>query len=577
MRVLGLSFMYHDSAAALVVDGQVIAAAEEERFSRKKHSLDFPTYAVDACLKMGGVEVGALDAVVFYEKPLQKFERIVTTAARVFPRGLRLFSDALPLWARYKLFIGDLIREHLGYEGPVHFADHHYAHAASAFYASGFEAASILTMDGVGEWATMTRGVGRGPRIELFDELRYPHSLGLLYSTVTAFLGFRVNNGEGKVMGLASYGEPRFVDALLEDVVDVRDDGSFRMNLDYFAFFREQVMYSPRFVEAFGPPRAPEAEITARDEDLAASLQAVVERVSLNAARALLARTKVPRLCVAGGVGLNSVSNGRVLEELDYEEMFIQPASGDDGGALGAALYFVHQVKGAPRRWHMETAFLGPANDPDDVRRTLQLRGLPYRHFADTGALIARVADDLAAGRIVGWMQGRMEYGPRALGNRSILANPTLPDMQDVLNARVKHREPFRPFAPACPVEEVAEWFEPGWESPYMLLVARTRPDKAARLPAVTHVDGTARLQTVRREHNPRYYDLIRAFGERSGVPVLLNTSFNIRGEPIVADHGDALTCFLNTDLDVLVMEDCYLIKGPAPAEGGVRPLVEPG
>lgn len=574
MNILGLSFMYHDSAAALLMDGEVVAAAAEERFSRKKHSLDFPAGAIDACLKIGGISVKDLDVIVFYEKPLLKFERIITMNTLAFPKGRRQFSDAMPLWLKYKLFIRDLIRSNLNYNGEVVFADHHYAHAASSFFASGFEEAAILTSDGVGEWATMTRGAGRGNRIALTHEIRYPHSLGLLYSTVTAFLGFRVNGGEGKVMGLASYGEPRFYERMMRDMVDLKEDGSFRMNLDYFSFFEDVVMFSPRFVAQFGPPRVPESEITTRDEDLAASLQKVVETVLLQAARHLRRETGLKSLCIAGGVGLNSVANGKILEECDFERLFVQPAAGDDGGAIGGALYYWHQVLGRPRSWSMKHAFLGPANDSAAIRRCLEARRLPYRHYEDKGLLVARAARDLAAGRIVGWLQGRMEYGPRALGNRSILANPSIPGMKDIINRRVKHREPFRPFAPAVPLEDVATYFDPPFESPYMLLVVRTRPHWTERLAAVTHVDGTARLQSVTREQNSLFYDLLRQYGRETGVPVLLNTSFNIRGEPIICDFGDALTCFLNEDMDCLALEDCYLVKGPG--EPGRRRVLPP-
>ena len=560
-KILGLSFMYHDSAAVLMDGGDVVAAAAEERFSRKKHSLDFPQRAISSCLELGGMTVQDLDAVIFYEKPLLKFERIITMCTLAFPRGFRLFAESIPLWIKYKLLIGRMIRENLQYGGKIYYADHHYAHAASSFYASGFGEADILTLDGVGEWVTMTRGQGVDQHITLTQELRYPHSLGLLYSTVTAFLGFRVNGGEGKVMGLASYGEPRFFDEMMKEMVQLRDDGSFRLDLRYFAFTRDLVMYSPLFISRFGPPREPESEITARDEDLAASLQKVVEHVVLRAAGHMQQQSRRRRLCLAGGVGLNSVLNGKILEHVDYDEIFIQPASGDDGGALGAALYLYHQVMDQPRKWRMKHAFLGPASDGDEVHRFLDSRRIKHRRYGRMEELVERVATDLAGGRIVGWMQGRMEYGPRALGNRSILANPAIPGMKDTLNARVKHRESFRPFAPTVLQERVGDYFDPAWESPYMLLVARTRQEHLDSLAAVTHVDGTARLQTVTREQNPLYYDLIQRFGEKTGVPVVLNTSFNIRGEPIVCDHGEALTCFLNTGLDCLAIENCYVLK----------------
>jgi carbamoyltransferase len=553
--------MYHDSSACLVMDGQVVAASEEERFSRQKHSLDFPEQAIAACLKIGGIEVKDIDVVVFYEKPLLKFERIVTMNIEAFPRGYRLFADSIPLWLKYKLFIRQMIREHLDYSGKIAFMDHHYAHASSTFFASGFDEAAILTMDGVGEWATMTRGVGRGTRLNLMHELRYPHSLGLLYSTITAYLGFRVNGGEGKTMGLASYGQPVYADWMLKTLLDIRDDGSFRLNLDYFDFHRDMVMYSRKFTDQFGAPRVPESEITQRDKDIAASLQLAVETIAMNAARHLQKETGLKRLCIAGGVGLNSVANGRILNELPFDEIFIQPASGDDGGSLGAALGYYHHILGKPRVWKMENAFLGPANDPAEVEAFLALRGIPHRVTANRDELIGRGAAALASGKIIGWVQGRMEYGPRALGNRSILANPTLPDMKDVLNARVKHREWFRPFAPVVLKEKVGDYFDPPFESPYMLLVSNTRPDKVELLPSITHVDGTARLQTVSRESNPLFYGLIERFGQKTGTPVLLNTSFNIRSEPIVCDYGDALTCFLNTDLDAMALENCWLEK----------------
>lgn len=575
MNILGLSFMYHDSAACLLTDGRVVAAAAEERFSRKKHSLDFPRDAIAACLKIGGIGIQDLDVIVFYEKPMLKFERILTMNALSFPKGFVQFAESMPLWLKYKLFVEDLIRDNTGFRGKVCFADHHYAHAASAFFSSGFDDAAILTMDGVGEWATLTRGRGTGNRVTLTHEMRYPHSLGLLYSTLTAFLGFKVNGGEGKVMGLASYGKPTFYDAFMKDLVDMRPDGSFRLDLDWFSFHRDLVMYSPKFVRRFGPPRVPESAITERDQDLAASLQKVVETSALRAAETLQRETGSRRICIAGGVGLNSVTNGMIREQLGFEDIFITPASGDDGGALGSALYYWHQVHGGPRVWRMTDAFLGPSSTPEEVRRFLDLRGVPYVRLPED-RLLDRVADDLVQGRFVGWMQGRMEYGPRALGNRSILANPMIPGMKNTLNRRVKFREVFRPFAPACPLERTAEFFEPSFENPYMLLVVRTRPDKAALLPEVTHVDGTARLQTVTREQNPRFHALIHRFGERTGVPVVLNTSFNVRGEPIVCDHGDALDCFLNTDLDRLVIEDCYLAKVPPGEPGAFRPLVQP-
>ncbi|MBI4676817.1 MAG: carbamoyltransferase [Elusimicrobia bacterium] len=569
MRILGLSFMYHDSAAALVRDGEVVAAAAEERFSRKKHSLDFPDQAIAYCLSEGGMDAQDLDAVVFYEKPLLKFERIMTMHVRAFPGGFDQFRHAMPLWFKWKLFIPQWIRDKLGYRKRILFADHHYAHAASSFFASGFEQAAIMTTDGVGEWATLTRGRGDGNRIHLEDEIRYPHSLGLLYSAVTAFLGFEVNEGEGKVMGLASYGEPRLFSDMMKEIIDVREDGSFRLNMDYFSYHRDVVMYGPRFIERFGPPRAPEAAITRRDEDLAASLQKVVEEVCIRIARGLHDRTRPPNICVAGGVGLNSIMNRKLLQHTDFRNIFIQPAAGDDGGALGAALFAYHQYFGHDRRWSMKNAYLGPASRSQDIRRYLEARKIAYRHYPDFPELARRVAGDLQRGRIVGWYQGRMEFGPRALGNRSILANPTLPDMKDILNKRVKHREGFRPFAPSVLLEHCGDYFDLDVESPYMLLVADVRPDKRSRVPAVTHIDGTARVQTVTKGQNPRFHELIEKFYDLSGVPMVLNTSFNVRGEPIVCDHHDATECFLNCGMDALVLGDYYVSKRAAETAAG--------
>ncbi|MDD5656614.1 MAG: carbamoyltransferase N-terminal domain-containing protein [Elusimicrobia bacterium] len=563
MLILGVSFMYHDSAAAILCDGKVVAAAAEERFSRQKHSLEFPEQSIAYCLRECGIEVNDLDFLVFYEKPLLKFERILMTHIDSFPEGFGQFREAMPLWLRWKLFIPELVRRRLGYTGRILFADHHYAHAASSFFASPFDEAAVLTADGVGEWTTLARGAGRGNRVNLTKELRYPHSLGLLYSAVTAFLGFRVNGGEGKVMGLASYGEPRFARVFQEEILDIRDDGSFRLNMDYFLFHKELVMYGPKFVSRFGPPRAPDGPITRRDEDLAASLQSVVEELCVRIARSLQRETRLKRLCVAGGVGLNSKMNRRLIADTDFKEIFIQPAAGDDGGALGAALLLYHQRLGRPRDWVMQNAYLGPECAPADIRRTLQRRRIAHEEFHDPDRLLDRAAHDLAAGRIVGWVQGRMEYGPRALGNRSILADPRASGMKDILNRKVKHREPFRPFAPAVLYEKMGEYFDLEVESPYMLLVADVRPDQRDRLPAITYVDGTARVQSVRREHNPRFHGLLSRFGELTGVPVLLNTSLNTRGQPIACDHHDALECFLNTDMDILVAGDFYITKHP--------------
>ncbi len=561
MNILGLSFMYHDSAAALIKDGIVIAAAAEERFSRKKHSLDFPGKACAYCLQEGGISIDEVDYIVFYEKPLLKFERIMMMHLEHYPRGLSQFCTAMPLWFKYKLFIKQMIRKALNYKKKILFVDHHYAHAASSFFASGFERAAILTADGVGEWATLTKGSGNGNQIELTHELRYPHSLGLLYSTITAFLGFKVNGGEGKVMGLAAYGVPVYFDDMMKELIDVKPDGSFMLNMDYFGYHYEMVMFNKKFIARYGQPRVPESEITARDKDLAASLQKVVETVCVLCAQQLYRETALPNICIAGGVGLNTLTNGRILKESGFKNIFIQPASGDDGGALGAALFVYHQYLGNERRWNMQNAYLGPSNDAKQVRAYLDARHVSYQEYGELSQLIDRVAQDLQAGKIIGWVQGRMEYGPRALGDRSIIANPLIADMQDTLNNKVKHREPFRPFAPVVPLEHCREYFDLDVESPYMLLVSDVLPEKRKLLPSITHVDGTARVQTVTKAQNERLYALTVRFGELTRTPVLLNTSFNVRGEPIVCDHADAFKCFLSTDMDVLVIDDIYISK----------------
>ena len=594
MRVLGLSAFYHDSAAALIEDGRIVAAAQEERFTRRKHDAGYPARAVAWCLDEAGVAPSGIDRVAFYDKPFLKFERLLETYVALAPRGFRSFRLAAPIWIKEKLFQKDLLRGKLRALDPavdwsarLLFTEHHQSHAASAFYPSPFHDAVVLTMDGVGEWATTSAAVGRGTELTITREIHFPHSLGLLYSAFTYYLGFKVNSGEYKVMGLAPYGEPKHAQAILEHLIDLKPDGTFRLDLDYFDYCTGLRMTGGRFDRLFGgPPRTPEAALTPRHMDLAASVQAVVEEAVLRLTRALRAETGIPRLCLAGGVALNCVANGKVLRDGRFDDIWVQPAAGDAGGALGAALAASHGTFGAPRRSSssegdaMRGALLGPAFGPEQIRRALDAAGARYETLSDE-ALIDAAAEALAAGKALAWFQGRMEFGPRALGNRSILADPRAPAMQRTLNLKVKHRESFRPFAPSVPRADAADWFELDRDSPYMLLVtgvqpARRRPaaetesgrvglDRLhvprSEIPAVTHVDYSARVQTVHRETNPRFHALLDAFKARTGCPVLVNTSFNVRGEPIVCTPADAFRCFMGTDLDRLAVGNCFLRK----------------
>jgi carbamoyltransferase len=564
MNVLGMSYMYHDSAATLLRDGVVVAAAAEERFIRVKHTVDFPVRALEYVLEEGGIGFDDLDAIVFYEKPYLKFERILTSHLMVWPKSWKSFRHFLPMWLNYKLRVPQIIREKTGYKGKILFTDHHYAHAASAFLPSPFEDAMIMTTDGTGEWSTLALGTGRGTKIQLDQDIRFPHSLGLLYSAVTAHLGFKVNGGEGKVMGLASYGKPRFR-AQMDKVLQVRPDGSFQLDMSYFSFHYDLVMTNQRFADLFIPLRAPESEVRSEHEDLAASLQVAIEDCMIKLVNHAYAQYKIPRLCMAGGVALNCVANGRLVRETPIEEIWVQPAAGDDGGALGAALYAYTQLLGGKHRWKMEHAFLGPSYDHEACREALVAHDLAYEEYDEDG-MVQRTADLLAQGRIIAWYQGRMEYGPRALGNRSILTDPRPPEMKDILNRRVKRREGFRPFAPAVAVEQMKDYFETEHDSPFMLLAVPVREDKKAVVPAITHVDGTARLQTVSEPSNPLFYKLIRAFEQRTGVPMLLNTSFNVRGEPIVCTPREAVSCFRTTDLDALILGRFVIVKQPEAA-----------
>jgi carbamoyltransferase len=594
--ILGISAFYHDSAAALVVDGDIVAAAQEERFSRKKHDSGFPAGALDYCLREAGLTPEQIDYVAFYDKPLTKFERLLETYLAYAPVGFRSFSMAIPVWLKEKLHLRRSINRGLGRTSKARlvFLEHHESHAASAFFPSPFERAAILTLDGVGEWNTASYGTGEGSRIRLTHELRFPHSLGLLYSAFTYYCGFKVNSGEYKLMGLAPYGQPIYQDAIYKHLIDLKADGSFHMNMGYFNFCQGLTMTSRRFHQLFGgPPRRPESDLQQRHMDLAASIQAVTEEIILRIARDLFRQTGMKHLALAGGVALNCVANGKLLREGPFEDIWIQPSAGDAGGALGAALFVWHQLLENPRRAlgrdSQKGSFLGPRFSAGEIQRFLHQAEVPSQHFAEESDLVQHVAQLLADGQIVGWFQGRMEFGPRALGARSILGDPRSAKMQSVMNLKIKFRESFRPFAPAVLQEHAAEWFglRPGQESPYMLLVApvleqhrvrikateretmRSDPDLRRRvnvvrssMPAITHVDYSARVQTVDQERNPRFCHLLHSFHSLTGCPVLVNTSFNVRGEPIVCTPQQAYRCFLATDMDALVLEDFVIHKG---------------
>jgi len=596
MHILGISAYYHDSAAALVRDGDIVAAAQEERFSRKKHDYRFPEQAIDYCLREAGIDRGELDLVVFYDKPLLKFERILETYLSYSPAGFKLFLMGLPLWLKQKLHTPRELRNglHGTYEGRFVFLEHHESHAASAFFPSPFDEAAILTLDGVGEWATGSLGIGRGNHIELIEELRFPHSLGLLYSAFTYFTGFRVNSGEYKLMGLAPYGRPIYRDRILEHLIDLKEDGSFRMNMDYFAYCYRDRMTSSKLDALFdGPPRAPESEITQREMDIAASIQSVTEEIVLRMARHAHERTGASNLTLAGGVALNCVANGRVLREGPFENVWVQPAAGDAGGALGAALFAWYQLLGRPRDNHGKDAqkgsLLGPSYTAEETRRFLDSQGAVYTRHETEDEVCDVIASLLAEQNVVGHMAGRMEFGPRALGSRSILGDARSPEMQSTMNLKIKFRESFRPFAPAILRDHAHEYFEmePDEDSPYMLLVAplkaekRLPVDEAAEgldklrqqrstVPAITHVDYSARVQTVDHERHPRFARVLERFLAKTGCPVLINTSFNVRGEPIVNTPEDAYRCFMATDMDALVIDDFVLLKADQPTAARV-------
>jgi carbamoyltransferase len=589
--ILGISAFYHDSAACLLGDGQIIAAAQEERFTRKKGDAAFPAHAVRYCLQTAGIRPSDLAYVGFYDKPLLKFERILETYLGVAPQGFTSFRMAGPLWMKEKLFTDrDLRRALDGYEGEVRYAEHHESHAASAFFPSPFEEAAILTVDGVGEWATAAFGLGRGNDFELIKELHWPDSLGLLYSAFTYFTGFKVNSGEYKVMGLAPYGAPKYVDVIYRELIDLREDGSFTLNQKYFNYLAGLTMTNGAFAELFGgPPREPETKLTQREMDLARSVQVVCEEIMLRMARTVHRETGMDSLCLAGGVALNCVANGRLLREGPFRRLWIQPAAGDAGGALGVAQLIWHRYCEQPRtvppgRDGMQGAYLGPEFSPEEIEAYLSSQGAPYERL-ERGCLLHRVAELLAQERVVGWFDGRMEFGPRALGARSILGDPRSPRMQAQMNLKIKFREGFRPFAPSVLRDRLSDYFELDCDSPYMLLVAPVKPERQipmtpqqrglwgidqlnvvrSDIPAVTHIDYSARIQTVTRDTNPNYYDLIKEFERLTGCPVIVNTSFNVRGEPIVCTPTDAYRCFMRTDIDYLVLGPFLLDKTQQP------------
>ena len=593
MRILGISAFYHDSAAALIQDGQIVAAAQEERFTRRKHDAGFPRQAIQYCLAEAGGRLDQVDYVAFYDKPFLKFERLLETYLAFAPRGFRSFSMAIPLWLREKLFQKSLLCKELrafsdsyDWSRRLLFAEHHQSHAASAFFPSPFTDAVVLTMDGVGEWATTSAGFGTGNRLEIRKEIHFPHSLGLLYSAFTYYTGFKVNSGEYKLMGLAPYGEPKYADRIRDRLIDIKSDGSFRLDLSYFDYCTGLRMTNHRFDDLFGgPPRGADELLTQRHMDIAASIQAVTDDVVLRLTRALASEVGSKNLCLAGGVALNCVANGKVVRDGSFDNLWIQPAAGDAGGALGAALCAYYLAEGQPRQVSgqgdaMHGAFLGPSFSPEEIEARLAAAGARFTVLKDRD-LIERTADALVEGKAVGWFQGRMEFGPRALGARSILGDARSPAMQSLLNLKVKYRESFRPFAPSVLRDDVGEWFDLDRDSPYMLVVAdvakhhrraMTEAEQAlfgieklnvprSSIPAVTHVDYSARIQTVHRETNPRYYDLLTAFKARTGCPVIVNTSFNVRGEPIVCSPEDAYRCFMGTEIEVLVAGNCFMEK----------------
>jgi carbamoyltransferase len=559
MYILGISCYYHDAAACLLKDGEIIAAAQEERFTRIRHDQDFPAQAIKYCLKQAGITIEQVDYVGFYDKPLIKFERILTTYLATWPRSFPSFIKSMPLWLRRKLFIPHMIKKELGFEGDVLMCEHHISHAASAFLVSPYKESAIVTVDGVGEWATSTICKGEGSDIQILKEVRFPHSLGLLYSAYTYYLGFKVNSAEYKVMGLAPYGEPKYVDQVME-TIKYNEDGSFKMNMQYFAYDYGLEMTNGKFEKLFGrPKREPESSLDQFHKDVAMSVQKVTEEIVLRMVRHAHEITGSNNLCMAGGVALNCVANGRVVKETPYKDVFIQPAAGDAGGAIGVATHIYHSVLGNERTWKWEHAYLGPEYSTDEIRSFLDKQSIAYQEFDEDGMIDATV-QALEDQKTIGWYQGRMEFGPRALGARSIIADARNPENKSVVNLKIKFRESFRPFAPSVLEEKCSEWFDLDIPSPYMLLVADVREGKRT-IPSVTHVDNSARIQTVNHNENPRYYKLIQRFDQRTGCPLIINTSFNVRGEPIVCTPNEAYLCFMRTNMDVLVLDRFVMYK----------------
>jgi len=560
MNILGLSCYYHDSAAAIIKDGRLAAAAQEERFTRKKHDPDFPINAVNYCLKETGLVVSDLDYVVFYDKPFTKFDRIMQTYLATWPQSFPSFLKAMPVWIREKIWVPQMVRKNLKYEGPVLFTEHHISHAASAFLVSPFQEAAILTLDGVGEWDTTTYGIGRGNDIQLLKSIHFPHSLGLFYSAFTYYLGFRVNSAEYKVMGLAPYGKPIYYDLIMRDLIDVKDDGSFKLNMKYFAYDRALTMTGKRFEQLFGQPtRKPESQLSQFHKDVAASLQKVTDEVVVKLASHVHNETNLPNLCMAGGVALNCVANSKVLRQTPFREVFVQPAATDAGGAVGAAFYIYNTLLRNQRTFVWSNAFLGPEYSRKEITDFLSSLDVTYETF-DRAGLLKKVAHLMKDQKVIGWFQGRMEFGPRALGSRSIIADARNAENWQRVNLKIKFRESFRPFAPTVLEERTSDYFEFDRPSPYMLFVAQVRENKR-EIPAVTHVDGSARLQTINRDDHELYYDLIKEFENETGCPVIINTSFNVRGEPIVCTPGNAFQCFMRTDMDYLVMGSFLIDK----------------
>lgn len=567
MHVLGISCYYHDSAAAIVKDGVVIAAAEEERFTRKKHDTNFPINAVNFCLKEAGISGKELDYVAFYEKPLLKFERLLLQNLEMWPLSFPVFHHAIPSWFIEKLRVPTTVKKRTSYDKEIIFIDHHLAHAASAFLPSPYNKAAILTIDGVGEWSTTTLGIGVDNQIRLFKEIRFPHSIGLLYSTVTAYLGFSVNNSEYKVMGLAPYGQPKYVDKFRK-IIHFAEDGSYQLDMSYFTYHYKLTMPSRKFIQEFGPARKKETEVTQFHKDIAASLQKITEEAIFGLLRHLHKQTKCDNLCMAGGVALNSVANGKIFRNTPFKKAWIQPASSDAGTSLGAAMYTYNSILSHKRSYTMNNAYLGPGYSTEEIEKYLKDNSIKYTELKNEKEIAENTAKLIWQNNVVGWFQGRMEWGPRALGARSILSNACNPKMKEILNVKVKHREHFRPFAPVVTVEDAKDYFEMEKEDePFMLFVFPVKKEKQKLIPAVTHVDGSGRLQTISREQNRRYYDVIKAFEKHSKIPVLINTSFNIRGEPVVCTPNDAYRCMMGTGIDYLVMENFLIARADNPKD----------